>query len=163
MPRQRCSRGTASRTTEKRQRRYTTEWYSCPCRWCASCRRSWTSVLYTGHSFWRLPRRPWVEQRRISTSPNIRPEHWRSCCFGYSFHASAHHATPNLSGFYGSIPEEYQSFGIKWIQQVGYYSLNLIKWFCYNNLVFRFSGYLAAHRIQCQLNQINEHVFPALK
>lgn len=27
----------------------------------------------------------------------------------------------------------------------------------------RFSGYLAAHRIQCQLNQISEHVFPLLQ
>lgn len=27
----------------------------------------------------------------------------------------------------------------------------------------RFSGYLAAHRIQCQLNQISEHLFPLLQ
>lgn len=27
----------------------------------------------------------------------------------------------------------------------------------------KFSGYLAAHRIQCQLNQISEHMFPLLQ
>lgn len=31
------------------------------------------------------------------------------------------------------------------------------------NATNRFSGYLAAHRIQCQLNQISEHIFPMLQ